>query len=333
MKFAKVLKNIFLTLTIIALISMSTAKRSSRSKTRVKAETQVVNYEAELTIKDASNTETHQIKIDQESFNQMEYGIKFSMEKGSIANHAFFTVSANTYLFDFVHAHNFNCVDQASFTQQKMHFSVHQDKKNYEVIFTFPNGWAFANNANILSLCNKFYDKWNTFKSKRDTLKAEIIKLYNHINLLEQQKAQNIKNKNDLQTLNNNLQQQAVAVNATILASQQKIETITNEIKTIGYQQAAESEKLNKIEAEITTTNAKIANQQKFIDDAQTNINSIKSISQDEINNEWGAFGVVLDKMIAIHSSDDSLKNTLTGYKSNVQSNAANIMKTLNDAY
>merc|ERR1711957_899187 len=106
-----------------------------------------------------------------------------------------FLVSANTYLFNFKNAHAFNCLNQAMFTHKAMHFSVYMNKKTYDIVFTFPNGWAFGSTVNLGSLCNKFYERWSKTQTKRSELEAEIMKIYSHIKLLKMTRDNNQNNK------------------------------------------------------------------------------------------------------------------------------------------
>ena len=202
MKFANTFKNIFIALTILSVISLTSSRRS-KTKLTTKGDNpaahgaKVVEYEVLLQIKDAQTLAEHKIKIDQETFNQMNYGIEFTMETGAITNPAFFLVTANTYLFNFKYAQTINCLNQASFTNKAMHFSVYVNNQSYEVNFVFPNGWAFGSNVDILSMCNKFYDKWSNTQSKRSQLENEIMKLYSHIKLLENTRDANANTKSE----------------------------------------------------------------------------------------------------------------------------------------
>ena len=333
MKFAPTIKNLFIALTVLSVISLATSRRS---KTKVAASdaaivhaAKVVEYEATLQIKDATTTTEHQIKIDQDSFNQMNYGIEFSLEKGAITNSAFFLVSANHYLFNFKNVNSFNCLNQATFTVNRMHFSVYINKKEFDIVFIFPNGWAFNAQVNIRSLCNKFYDRWSITQSKRNGLEAEIMKLFSHIKLLQNTQLTNTNTKQGLQTQNSQFEQAILATNSTINSQRDAISKISNDIDKIGFKQADESKKLNDLQEQIKENETKMKNQQDYIDSTKGDISAIKQITDAEINNEWAAFKVVLQKMIDLQSNEDPLKTKLNGYISNVKGNVNSIMSAL----
>jgi predicted nucleic acid-binding Zn-ribbon protein len=324
--------SIFVALTILSIISVSYSRTSSRSKTRVAdvaAGPKLVEYTATLTIKDETSLKTQVVKIDQESFNQMNYGIQFSMETGAITHPAFFLVTANTYLFDFKHAHAFNCLNQATFTQKSMHFAVNVARKNYDVVFTFPNGWAFGSSVNLATLCNKFYERWTNMKSKRSGLETDIYSTYSHIKMLELTRKNNQNNKAGLLQQNADFAQAILSYNSTVITTRRQITTISREIDSIGAKSATESQKLNTLEDQIRELEAKMVTQQNFIDETSGNISTIHQITESEINNEWSQFSVTLDKMIDLQSQDDPLKSTLNGLKSNVKGNAQSIMNAL----
>jgi len=334
MKFANTFKNIFIALTILSVISLTSSRRS-KTKLTTKGDNpaahgaKVVEYEVLLQIKDAQTLAEHKIKIDQETFNQMNYGIEFTMETGAITNPAFFLVTANTYLFNFKYAQTINCLNQASFTNKAMHFSVYVNNQSYEVNFVFPNGWAFGSNVDILSMCNKFYDKWSNTQSKRSQLENEIMKLYSHIKLLENTRDANANTKSGLQSQNQQLLAAQQQTNSTVIATRKEIEKLGEEINKIGHLQAAENSKLDILESEIKVQEAKMNAEQQFIDDTNGNINNIRIIHDSEINNEWDAFKVYLQKMIDLQSNEDYLKAKLQGYLSNVSGNSAAIMSAL----
>lgn len=334
MKFATI-KSLFIAMTILSIICLSVAKRSSRSKSKLTdagattALPKLIEYEATLSIKDDTTTATHNIKLDQEAFNQMDYGIQFSMETGAVTNPAFFLVSANTYLFNFKNAHAFNCLNQAMFTHKAMHFSVYMNKKTYDIVFTFPNGWAFGSTVNLGSLCNKFYERWSKTQTKRSELEAEIMKIYSHIKLLKMTRDSNQNNKAGLQTQNAGLDQNIAAMNTTIIAQRAGIAKISADIDVIGQKSAAESAKLDKLEIQTREQEAILTTQQNFIDETNGEVTEIRVITDGEIANEWNSFKVSLQKMINIQSQEDPLKSTLNGYLSNVSGNVARIMSAL----
>merc|ERR1712032_115109 len=321
----KFIKSIFVALTILSVISLTSAKRSSRAKAKVHADAvttgspKLVEYEASLLIKDADNSNKYQVKLDQDSFNQMNYGIQFSMETGAITNPAFFLVSANTYLFNFKNAHDISCINQATFTTTTMNFSVYVNQKTYDIIFTFPNGWAFGSNVNVLSLCNKFSDKWTSTQSTRNTLSNEIMKLYSHIKLLEMTRTRNQNTKQGLQEQNTMLTTNIQSMNNTVI-------TQRADIDQIGKKSSAESQKLDAINDQIREKEALLATQQDFVDEARGNMADIRKVSNSEIENEWNSFKVSFQKLINIHSSEDPLKSTLERYISNVKANVNSIM-------
>merc|ERR1712032_364979 len=120
-------RSIFVVLTILSVISLALARSKNKYRATANAanpSSKLVQYEAHLIIKDEHHTTNYDIKIDQDSFNQMNYGIQFSMEKGAIHNRAFFTTKANTYLFNFKSTHSFSCLNAAMFTQDSMNFNV-----------------------------------------------------------------------------------------------------------------------------------------------------------------------------------------------------------------
>jgi len=328
----KFIKSIFVALTILSVISLTSAKRSSRAKAKVHADAvttgspKLVEYEASLLIKDADNSNKYQVKLDQDSFNQMNYGIQFSMETGAITNPAFFLVSANTYLFNFKNAHDISCINQATFTTTTMNFSVYVNQKTYDIIFTFPNGWAFGSNVNVLSLCNKFSDKWTSTQSTRNTLSNEIMKLYSHIKLLEMTRTRNQNTKQGLQEQNTMLTTNIQSMNNTVITQRAGIETISADIDQIGKKSSAESQKLDAINDQIREKEALLATQQDFVDEARGNMADIRKVSNSEIENEWNSFKVSFQKLINIHSSEDPLKSTLERYISNVKANVNSIM-------
>ena len=333
MKFTRTLTNIFIALTIIAIVSVSS--RSSRSKTRVAADVvapiaaKLIEYEATLLIKDASTSVEHSVKIDQESFNQMNYGIQFALEKGAIIHPAFFVLPGNTYLFDFKYAHSINCLNQAMFTQKAMHFSVYVANKTWDVVFTFPNGWAFGNSVNLANVCNKFYEKWTNTQKVRSSLTEEIMSLFSHIKIQEMQRTRNMNTKSALTATNNQYMGQVGQLNNTIIGNRASINKINQEIDTIGQKSGEEAEKLEKIETEIREHLAKMATQQQFIDDTNGNLSEITKISESEISSEWSSFKVALEKMISIQSSEDPLKAKLQNLVSNPSGNVNAIMNLL----
>lgn len=321
MKFAKTLKNIFIALTILSVISLSSAKKSSRSKATVHDDVvaaKVITYEAVLTIKDAVASEEHTIKIDQESFNVMNYGIQFSMEKGAIVNPAFFLVAANNYLFDFKYSHSFNCLNQALFTENAMHFAVYSGKKSYDIVFTFPNGWAFGSDVNILSLCNKFYANWTSSQAKRSELESQIMKIYSHIKLLEMTRANNQNTKAGLQTQNGQLDMMIQQTKSTIASEKKEITKISEDINKIGQKSSAQSQILGALSVEIKTQEAKMSSQQNFIEETKGDITHIRKITTSEINTHWELFKTNLEKMINIYSDEDPDKKRLQDYAGNI---------------
>merc|ERR1712222_209795 len=309
----KFIKSIFVALTILSVISLTSAKRSSRAKAKVHADAvttgspKLVEYEASLLIKDADNSNKYQVKLDQDSFNQMNYGIQFSMETGAITNPAFFLVSANTYLFNFKNAHDISCINQATFTTTTMNFSVYVNQKTYDIIFTFPN-------------------KWTSTQSTRNTLSNEIMKLYSHIKLLEMTRTRNQNTKQGLQEQNTMLTTNIQSMNNTVITQRAGIETISADIDQIGKKSSAESQKLDAINDQIREKEALLATQQDFVDEARGNMADIRKVSNSEIENEWNSFKVSFQKLINIHSSEDPLKSTLERYISSVKANVNSIM-------
>ena len=339
MKFANILKNLFIAMIVLAVFT--NARRSQRSKAKVNAaETakgaEIVNYEASLLIMNNQQQNKYTITIDQDSFNQMDYGIAFTVSEGAITAPGFFSMGGNKFLFNFKEANEFNCLDQATFTNREMYFSIPTPAPGHagqfimnDVIFTFPNGWAFGQQVNILAICNKFHDKWNKMRTKREGLRQQIMSTFSHIMLMEQTRAKNIKNKDQLKAENNNIAQTIASLNQTINTQREKIEVVNKNIGVIANKQAAESTNLDRIELDIKNNEAKMALQQEFIDSTNGKISNIRHISQEEIDNEWASFKVNLQKMINLHSSEDTMRSTLEGYLSNAKGNADAIMNTL----
>merc|ERR1712032_1341457 len=297
----KFIKSIFVALTILSVISLTSAKRSSRAKAKVHADAvttgspKLVEYEASLLIKDADNSNKYQVKLDQD-------------------------------LFNFKNAHDISCINQATFTTTTMNFSVYVNQKTYDIIFTFPNGWAFGSNVNVLSLCNKFSDKWTSTQSTRNTLSNEIMKLYSHIKLLEMTRTRNQNTKQGLQEQNTMLTTNIQSMNNTVITQRAGIETISADIDQIGKKSSAESQQLDAINDQIREKEALLATQQDFVDEARGNMADIRKVSNSEIENEWNSFKVSFQKLINIHSSEDPLKSTLERYISNVKANVNSIM-------
>merc|ERR1712151_830457 len=138
---------------------MGSARRSSRSKAKVGAAegkgAEIVNYEATLLIANNAQSNNYKITIDQDSFNQMEYGIQFSVSEGAVTAPGFFSLGGNKYLFNFKEANEFNCLDQATFTAREMYFSVPAATKDghftmNDVIFTFPMDGPLDNKFQFL---------------------------------------------------------------------------------------------------------------------------------------------------------------------------------------
>lgn len=334
MKFATI-KSLFVALTILSIISLSLTRRSSsKSKARVNDATnldaKLVEYETTLSINDGTTNTDHKIKIDQESFNKSTYGIQFALETGAITNPAFFLVAANTYFFNFKHVHAFNCLNQATFTTKNMHFSAYLNKKTYDIVFTFPNAWAFGATVNLLSLCDKFSNKWTATATTRNHLETEIMKSFSHIKLLEMNRAANKNTKEGLQAQNTDLDANIKQMEAAITAQRASINTISAELNTIAAQSQTEGTKLENLENQIRENQAKLVNQQEFIDNTNTNIDDIRQIQDSEITNEWNSFKVSLTNMIELQSSVDPLRDTLVGYQSNCKANVASIMSALN---
>merc|ERR1719362_881074 len=205
-----------------------------------------------------------------------------------------------------------------------MNFSVYVNQKTYDIIFTFPNGWAFGSNVNVLSLCNKFSDKWTSTQSTRNTLSNEIMKLYSHIKLLEMTRTRNQNTKQGLQEQNTMLTTNIQSMNNTVITQRAGIETISADIDQIGKKSSAESQKLDAINDQIREKEALLATQQDFVDEARGNMADIRKVSNSE--NEWNSFKVSFQKLINIHSSEDPLKSTLERYISNVKANVNSIM-------
>ena len=335
MKFATI-KLLFVALTILSVISLSSARRSaSKSNARVHdggvttADQKLVEYETNLTIKEGETTTQHKIKIDQESFNHSNYGIQFAMESGAITAHAFFLVSANTYFFNFRNAHSFNCLNQATFTQRTMHFSTYLNKITTEVTFTFPNAWAFGATVNLLSLCDKFYNRWTNTSSKRNQLETSVMRLFSHIHMLEDTRKKNQNTKAGLQKqigdLDNQIASFTIIVNNQVAA----IKKASQGIQKIITQSNEQSAALEKLENSIKENEAMLANQNNFIDETNGNIGDIRQITDSEIENEWSSFKVSLTKMINLQSDVDPLKATLNGLVGNVKANVVTIMSAL----
>lgn len=338
MKFAKILKNICIAMIVLAVVS-SARRSSSRSKSKVTADEhtqagEIINYEANLFIKSENQLNDYKIRIDQDSFNHMDYGIQFTATSGAINAPGFFSLGGHRYLFDFKEANEFNCLDEATFTNSEMYFSVPvqgKDNQNHmnDVVFTFPNGWAFGQQVNILAICNKCHERWNRLRTKREDLRQQIMKLFSHINMVEDTRQRNIKTREQLKIENNQIQNNIVNLNHTINTQREKIETIDKKINVIAKQQDEESAKLQKINDQIKNNQEKIKLQQEFIDSTSGKINHIRHVSQEEIDNEWASFKVNLKKMIDIHSNEDKMKKDLQGYYQDPKGNADRIMKTL----
>jgi len=155
------------------------------------------------------------------------------------------------------------------------------------------------------------------------------MKLYSHIKLLENTRDANANTKSGLQSQNQQLLAAQQQTNSTVIATRKEIEKLGEEINKIGHLQAAENSKLDILESEIKVQEAKMNAEQQFIDDTNGNINNIRIIHDSEINNEWDAFKVYLQKMIDLQSNEDYLKAKLQGYLSNVSGNSAAIMSAL----
>jgi hypothetical protein len=329
MKFSKCLRNILITLTVLSVISFSESRRSS-SKTRSRDVTKpVTEYEVKLQIQQANIKLEHNIQIDMESFNQQNYGIQFSLKSGTINNAAFFLVSPNVYHFNFKNTNGINCLNQANFSHDTMHFMVHVNNQDYQINFVFPNGWAFGASVDILSLCNKFRDRWTEHQSKTEQLKQDIMSLYAHITLEETKRANNIKSKTELKGFNEQLSAVLSSVQASVKVTQADIEVVSKQISEIGLKEATESDNLKKLIENIEAEQTKMAIAQAFIDSNNKDSSNIKVIQQSEITNIWNSFKNELDALIGIHSDEDILKQELRDLSSNVVQNSALIMKKL----
>lgn len=324
MKFTKI---ILIALTLLAAISARTQRRSKVRVTNGDSNQDVVNYEASIEIKDDTNTEVHPIKINQDSFNHMSYGIQFSMEQGAITNDSFFRTEANTYFFNFQYAHEFNCLNQATFTPRQMFFSVNVNKKAYSITFTFPNGWAFGEHVNTLAVCSKFSEKWLNTQRKRSNYKSEIMQLFGHIMLLEKTRAANIKTKDQLKSQNADLDNMINQSNSTIIAHRQKIEQLNKEILAIEDKKNKEEDVLNNLDLQIKSLEAKLQLQQNFIDENNNKMASIKPVTQEEIDNEWDSYKINCKKTANFYSSEDPIKSKVDGLIGNVKTNYEAIEK------
>lgn len=330
MKFAKI---ILIALTIIASVSSRTYTRRTKSKissTSGEVGANIINYEAVLSIKDDTNTEIHKIKIDQESFNTVTYGISFSMEQGLINNPAFFLTQANTYQFNFKYANSFDCLNPATISEKQMFFSVTIDKKVYEVTFTFPNGWAFGSSVNLVSVCNKFSEKWTQTQVLRNHLQSQIMQLYGNIDLLEQTKAANINTIAQLQTQNQDLEGLVRATNSSILAQREQIQKISYEISVFENLSLQEQDKLKEYNQKMNEYVKQIQLDQQYIDTNKGKISGIKLITDAEINNEWDSYKLLCTKNLNFYSSEDPIKSKIQGLLGNVKANVLSIETAFN---
>ena len=333
MKFTKCMLNIFLALTVLSVISFSESRRSTSKSRKTPEDAEVAKltkYQAKLQIKKPDSLKEFDIQMDIESFDRMNYGIEFSMKTGAIIDSSFFLVSSNLYLFNLKFTQGINCLNQAMFSENTMHFLVHNHGINYEINFIFPNGWAFGAGKNLQSLCSKFYNRWVAHKSKTGAIKKEIMDLYGYYKLQEQKKAKNIDTRESLQTYNNEIIEEVRYTNSTINANQKDIDRVSQEINDIAIKQNKISEELDLVMIKIKNEQFNIKTHQDYIDAAKMNHGKVPTIQQSSIDNQWNQFKVSLQKLIDIHSEEDPLKATLKGYKINIKENAKNIIAILN---
>lgn len=270
-----------------------------------------------------------------DSFNQMNYGIEFKVKKGVITNPAFFLVSPNIYLLNFKYVGTINCLNQALFSHNSMHFNAEVHGKSFELTFGFPNGWAFADGDTVLSMCKKFHGRFMEHETKTGKLQGKITQLFNHINLVKIKKEKNINTREKLATFNTHLETHLRTTNSTIQLLRTKVDGVNEEIHKIGRKEAKHQDDLNSYNNQITSEKTKMKLEQKFIEDHNGSLQSIVKVSQSEIDTNWSSFKVDLKKLIDIHSDQDYYKNVLQAfyhaYKPSTYSTVAeNVMKSLN---